>query len=211
MGKYYIQKIVNVRTIKKRREYLVKWRNYAHKYNTWEPMRRLIEDEQQKFIREFEKQLENKKKEIKPSTIRKKYIPKRVRHAVWKRYAGKVWETKCNVSWCENKLEVLGSWHVGHNVSEAKGGDFSIDNFRPICQQCNSSMGTTSIDDFSRNYSSYKKICISRVYPKIKYTYTAKNEKSTSSRSSTRGRCQFIKYFFSNFLNLRLFLENWSR
>ena len=196
MGKYYIQKIVNVRTIKKRREYLVKWRNYAHKYNTWEPMRRLIEDEQQKFIREFEKQLENKKKEIKPSTIRKKYIPKRVRHAVWKRYAGKVWETKCNVSWCENKLEVLGSWHVGHNISEAKGGDFSIDNFRPICQQCNSSMGTTRLMNFLEITHHTKKY-LHLECTKNKYKYTAK-QKSTSSRSSTRGHCQFIK-FFSNF------------
>lgn len=203
MGKYFIQKLINVRTVKKRREYLVKWKNYAHKYNTWEPMRRLIEDEQEKFIQEYEKQLENKKKEIKPSSVKKKAIPKRVRHAVWERYAGKVWETKCNVSWCNNQLTVLDSWHVGHNISEVNGGDFSIDNFRPICQQCNTSMGTTSIDDFSRNYSSYDKICTSRVYQKIKYRYSDKNEKYTSQRSSTEGFCVYIKYFFSNFLYLR--------
>lgn len=76
MGKYFIQKLINVRTVKKRREYLVKWKNYAHKYNTWEPMRRLIEDEQEKFIQEYEKQLENKKKEIKPSSVKKKLYQK---------------------------------------------------------------------------------------------------------------------------------------
>ena len=76
MVKYYIQKIVNVRKVKKKREYQVKWKNYANKYNTWEPMHRLIEDGQERFIHEYEKQMKIKKKEIKPSSVKKKLYQK---------------------------------------------------------------------------------------------------------------------------------------
>ena len=31
-------------------------------------------------------------------------------------------------------------FHVGHNVPESKGGATNIDNLKPICSRCNSSM-----------------------------------------------------------------------
>ena len=193
MVKYYIQKIVNVRKVKKKKEYQVKWKNYAHKYNTWEPMSRLIEDGQEKFIYEYENQMKIKKKEIKPSSVKKKAIPKRVRKAVWEKYAGKVWQTKCNVTWCNNTLVSLGSWHVGHNISEAKGGEFSIDNFRPICQQCNTSMGTTSIDEFSRTYSSSKDFYDQKNFPNMKRKYPVIDGKCTCKGFQYRGHCRHMK------------------
>ena len=70
MVKYFVQKIVNVRSVKKKREYQVKWKNYSNKHNTWEPMHRLIEDGQERFIHEYEKQM----KTIWKSIVSWKYI-----------------------------------------------------------------------------------------------------------------------------------------
>ena len=36
------------------------------------------------------------------------------------------------------------SFHCGHIIAEAKGGETIVSNLKPICQNCNSSMGTTN-------------------------------------------------------------------
>ena len=40
------------------------------------------------------------------------------------------------------------SFHCGHVISEFNGGNATIDNLRPICPSCNSSMGRTNMDIF---------------------------------------------------------------
>jgi hypothetical protein len=40
------------------------------------------------------------------------------------------------------------SFHCGHVKAKSKGGQNTIDNLRPICQSCNSSMGTTDMEEF---------------------------------------------------------------
>ena len=85
--------------------------------------------------------------------IRKRAIPKRIREMVWKKYMGKIWSGKCNVTWCDNSFSVLSSWHVGHNKPESKGGDTSIENLRPICADCNLGMGNKySIEEWSKEF-----------------------------------------------------------
>ena len=75
---------------------------------------------------------------------------------VWKTYIGKKWSGKCHVSWCDNKFSILSSWHVGHNEPEAKGGNLSIENLRPICADCNLGMGNKySIDEWSQTFDKY--------------------------------------------------------
>ena len=39
----------------------------------------------------------------------------------------------------------------GHIISESQGGDISIGNLLPICNSCNSSMGTKNLNDFMKN------------------------------------------------------------
>ena len=44
------------------------------------------------------------------------------------------------------------SFHCGHVIAEKNGGSIEITNLRPICQICNSSMGTTNMDVFVKSY-----------------------------------------------------------
>ena len=78
----------------------------------------------------------------------KKRIPKALRQQVWLTYFGKVYEKKCYINWCKNKVSVF-TFHVGHNIPESRGGTLSITNLRPICAQCNLSMSDTyTIDEW---------------------------------------------------------------
>ena len=40
------------------------------------------------------------------------------------------------------------SFNCGHIIAEANGGGIIVSNLKPICQNCNSSMGTKNMDDF---------------------------------------------------------------
>ena len=81
--------------------------------------------------------------------IPKMKIPKKLRQQCWENVCGKVYSHKCYVSWCTTQIDVW-SFEVGHNIAEANGGTLDLDNLYPICSLCNKSMGTTSIDDWSK-------------------------------------------------------------
>ena len=83
----------------------------------------------------------------------KKSIPKAVRSNVWLEYIGKKYESDCYVTWCTNIITPF-SFEVGHNIPESKGGQTTIDNLRPICSQCNKSMGNMyTITQFSEMFA----------------------------------------------------------
>ena len=71
---------------------------------------------------------------------RKKKIPVAFREQIWIRDCGRVFESKCRVPWCQNRITVF-DFQSGHNVPESKGGATSPDNLIPICARCNTSMG----------------------------------------------------------------------
>lgn len=76
-------------------------------------------------------------------------IPQRVRIAVWDYYIGDTFGCKCWIGWCSNQLTPF-DFQVGHNVPHSKDGTLDIDNLRPICRQCNSSMSDQyTIDEWS--------------------------------------------------------------
>tara|TARA_Y100000816_G_C26098748_1_gene581906 strand:+ start:361 stop:666 length:306 start_codon:yes stop_codon:yes gene_type:complete len=76
-------------------------------------------------------------------------VCKRLRKEVWEHRNGKKYSAKCSITWCDNEIEALGSWHVGHNIAVAKGGTNDIENLYPLCDQCNLSMSTKTIDEFN--------------------------------------------------------------
>jgi len=45
------------------------------------------------------------------------------------------------------------NFHCGHYVSEVNGGKIAIENMRPICSGCNSSMGPMNMNDFIIKFS----------------------------------------------------------
>ena len=76
-------------------------------------------------------------------------IPGALREQVWLLYCGdKLFRQKCWVDWCENIITPF-RFEVGHNVPESKGGTLDIDNLRPVCSNCNKSMGNRyTIEEF---------------------------------------------------------------
>jgi len=81
----------------------------------------------------------NKSKKL-DGIYHKKKIPKKVKEEVWFTIFGKIYESKCYISWCSNKINVF-NYHVGHDIPESKGGTDEINNLKPICDRCNLSMG----------------------------------------------------------------------
>lgn len=86
---------------------------------------------------------------IKQQLSKKKRIPKAIREQTWLRYNGENYKAKCTVTWCTNIITPF-TFEVGHNIPESKGGPTEIGNLRPICPNCNRSMGTSTIDEFSQ-------------------------------------------------------------
>jgi 5-methylcytosine-specific restriction endonuclease McrA len=68
---------------------------------------------------------------------------------VWSKCIGKVWEGKCMV--CDIMINCT-DFHVGHVVAHARGGTDHVDNLRPICAQCNMSMGTQNLNEYRDTY-----------------------------------------------------------
>ena len=94
-----------------------------------------------------------RKTAVKPkkTTYRKKAIPKALVRAVWARWIGDdVAKTKCLC--CKAQEIHITSYHCGHVVAERMGGKLTVENLRPICQMCNSSMGTKNMMDFMRDH-----------------------------------------------------------
>ncbi len=86
-----------------------------------------------------------------PLHVKRKKIPKAIRTLVWNKYIGAdITAAKCLC--CREEKISHTNWHCGHVLSEAKGGDSTINNLRPICAPCNSSMGTKSMNEFMEEY-----------------------------------------------------------
>ena len=81
------------------------------------------------------------------TTYKKKYIPAALRRLVWHTYIGE--EHGKALCWCCSLSAISQmSFHCGHVVSEKNGGPMTIENLRPICQNCNSSMRTQNMETF---------------------------------------------------------------
>ena len=81
---------------------------------------------------------------------RKQKIPAALRVAVWNKYCGEVYKTKCFVR-CGETISVH-NFECGHIIAESKGGLTRISNLRPICSRCNASIGTDNMIDFMKWY-----------------------------------------------------------
>ena len=91
----------------------------------------------------------------KDSNLEKKYIkqkiPQSVRITVWDTYIGRsIGEKLCNI--CNTNKISQFNFHCGHVIAEKNGGKTSINNLRPICKSCNSSMRTMNLDDFKLKF-----------------------------------------------------------
>ena len=83
---------------------------------------------------------------------KKKTIPSTLKRLVWDKYIGEDFgKSKCYC--CKLSVITQMSFHCGHVISDKNGGKIDVDNLRPICQNCNSSMGSTNMDVFIAMYN----------------------------------------------------------
>ena len=89
---------------------------------------------------------EKKQKEIK-SKIKKKTISSTIKKLVWNTNIGEeIGKAKCL---CCNSTDITQiSFNCGHIIAESNGGETIVSNLKPICQNCNSSMGTKNMNEF---------------------------------------------------------------
>lgn len=83
--------------------------------------------------------------------VKKKNIPKAMKRLVWDTYIGEeIGLAKCLCCQHANIRQI--EFHCGHVVAEANGGLTHLDNLRPICAQCNLSMGKTDMNEFMKMF-----------------------------------------------------------
>jgi len=102
-------------------------------------------------VAETTKQQNNKTTKQQNSTMaaKKAKIPLALREEVWRHWMGEKFKSKCCVTWCTNQLTAF-DFAVGHNIPESKGGTLELSNLRPICNRCNTSMGSFyTIDEWN--------------------------------------------------------------
>lgn len=78
---------------------------------------------------------------------KKKPIPKAIKILVWNKYIGEIHGNGlCQC--CKKQTISQMSFHCGHIISEFNGGGITVNNLKPICANCNLSMGTRNMDEF---------------------------------------------------------------
>jgi hypothetical protein len=80
----------------------------------------------------------------------KEKIPLPVKHALWAKYFGDTMSGICHC--CKTTPIHSTNFDCGHILSEKFGGSVHLDNLKPICRTCNSSMGTQNMDDYMEKY-----------------------------------------------------------
>ena len=85
--------------------------------------------------------------EIKKDKKKKKSISSTLKRLVWNTNIGEaIGKSKCTC--CKSTDITQLSFNCGHIIAESNGGDTIVSNLKPICQNCNSSMGTKNMNDF---------------------------------------------------------------
>ena len=97
---------------------------------------------------------ELKEKEIltdkSPTKKTKAKIPLPVKNTLWAKYFGENINGICQC--CKTTPIHLTNFDCGHIISEKNGGLVHLDNLRPICRTCNSSMSIQNMDEYMRKY-----------------------------------------------------------
>jgi len=97
-----------------------------------------------------DKKIDNNDKD-KKLVYKKKKISATLKRLVWNKWIGEeIGKFKCL---CCNSIDIYQlSFNCGHIIPECKGGETKLTNLKPICQNCNSSMGSMNMNDFMKTF-----------------------------------------------------------
>ena len=102
----------------------------------------------------LEKSNDNKAEPIKK--YKKQTISLALKKLVWDKHIGlDIGRTKCVC--CKTSEIIQISFHAGHIIAESKGGKTDVSNLKPICQNCNCSMGSINMDEFEKSFVGRKR------------------------------------------------------
>uniref|UniRef100_A0A6C0CTT0 C2H2-type domain-containing protein n=1 Tax=viral metagenome TaxID=1070528 RepID=A0A6C0CTT0_9ZZZZ len=80
---------------------------------------------------------------------KKQAISATIKRLVWNTHIGEeIGKTKCLC--CKITDITQLSFNCGYIIAEANNGNIIVSNLKPICQNCNSSMGTKNMDEFMK-------------------------------------------------------------
>ena len=89
-------------------------------------------------------------------TPKRKHIPKILKIQVWDKYNGR--ENGIAPCYCCKKMIDSKNFEAGHIKSVSSGGKTCLNNLRPICRNCNVSMGANySIDEWNSKFRPNKR------------------------------------------------------
>ena len=110
-----------------------------------------VNDKLKKIPKAKKVEVENEIVENDVKKPKKEKIPSAVRKIVWNTYIGKDNSTgKCLC--CNSEDISITNFECGHIKSEKNGGEVNIENLRPICGNCNKSIGRNNMDEFMNKY-----------------------------------------------------------
>ena len=87
---------------------------------------------------------------VKKEKKTKEKIPASVKNTLWSEHFKNSIQGNCQC--CKTEVISKNNFDCGHIISEKNGGKVHLDNLKPICRSCNSSMGTTNMNDFMTKY-----------------------------------------------------------
>jgi 5-methylcytosine-specific restriction endonuclease McrA len=87
-------------------------------------------------------------------SIIKKSISKNLKSLIWDKYIGEdIIKHRCCC--CKIRIIKITDFHAGHIIAQSTGGKDTIDNLRPICKECNLSMGNMNMIDYIKKHEFY--------------------------------------------------------
>ena len=73
-----------------------------------------------------------------------------VKNTLWSLHFPNVLEGKCKC--CQTETITRNNFDCGHIISEKNGGYIKLENLKPICRSCNSSMGVMNMNEYMKKY-----------------------------------------------------------
>ena len=143
--------IKNTTAIKQIKLYVNEITTFDNRYSFIEPFKTLNNNfKEPEKNTEIKKTTEDKKETKKEPTQRKKPIPKALKTKVWNDNISP--DTKIgNCYVCQAKLH-FDNFHCGHQIAEKNGGEVKLENLKPVCMLCNTSMGSMNMKEFIETY-----------------------------------------------------------
>jgi 5-methylcytosine-specific restriction endonuclease McrA len=143
-----INKIIDFNDLIK---YLKNKNNYNYIYELFINYKKINKDDIRIINQDDKKLKEIIKKDDKKLKYKKKKISSTLKRLVWNKWIGEeIGKFKCL---CCNVTDINQmSFNCGHIIPECKGGETILSNLKPICQNCNSSMGSLNMDEFMKTF-----------------------------------------------------------